>query len=273
MSAPAGYPILDGTTAVVPILGDPIAQVKSPDGVTRLLTARGANTVVVPLQVVPKDLDRLVGALGVTPSVTGLIVTVPHKLAAYPHCATASWRAHLLGSVNVLRRNSDGSWHGDQLDGLALVRAATSAGCELAGASVLQVGAGGAGSAIALALLEAGVAELAVGDTDHQRRDALVRALEKHFPGRVAASPPEPAGRDVVVNATPMGMRPEDPLPIPVDRLSSSTFVADVVTRPAVPLLIEHARRIGCRTQTGLDMFAAVGALIADFLVGDGRLG
>lgn len=273
MSVPLGYPVLDGTTAVVPILGDPIAQVRSPDGVTRLLTARGSNTVVVPLRVAPEDLDRLVGAVGRSASVTGLIVTVPHKFAAYAHCATATDRAHRLGSVNVLRRNPDRSWHGDQLDGLALVRAATDAGCELPGASVLQVGAGGAGSAIALALLEAGVAELALHDADHRRRDTLVRTLAENFPGRVVARPPDPVGRDVVVNATPMGMRPEDPLPLPVERLSPSTFVADVVTSPAVPPLIEHGRRIGCRTQTGLDMFAAVGVLLADFLVADGRLG
>lgn len=266
MSVPNGYPILDGSTTVVPILGDPVVQVKSPDGVTRLLSARGWNTVVVPMQVAPGDVDRLVDALALTPSVTGLIVTVPHKFAAYAHCATATDRAHLLGSVNVLRRNSDGSWHGDQLDGLALVRAATAAGCELTGASVLQVGAGGAGSAIALALLEAGVAELALHDADPGRRDALVDTLGARFRGRVVARPPDPAERDVVVNATPMGMRPEDPLPVPVDRLSRATFVGDVVTWPAVPPLIEHARGIGCRTQTGLDMFAAVGELIADFL-------
>ena len=268
-----GYPVLDGTTAVVPILGDPIAQVKSPDGVTRLLTARGANAVVVPMQVAAADFDRLVGALALTSSVRGLIVTVPHKFAAYRHCATATARAHLLGSVNVLRRTADGRWHGDQLDGLALVRAATDAGCELAGASVLQVGGGGAGSAIALALLEAGVVELALHDTDRGRRDALVRTLGERFPGRVVAGPPDPAGRDVVVNATPMGMRPEDPLPVLVDRLSPATFVGDVVTVPAVTPLIEYARRVGCRTGTGLDMFAAVGGLIAGFLADDDGLG
>jgi shikimate dehydrogenase len=271
VTRPGGYPVLDGTTAVVPLLGDPIVQVKSPDGVTRLLTARGGNTVVVPMQVTGQDLPPLVDALARTPSVTGLIVTVPHKFAAYAHCATATARAHLLGSVNVLRRNGDGSWHGDQLDGLALVRAATAAGCELTQASVLQVGAGGAGSAIALALLEAGVSELGLHDADPGRRDALVHTLGARFRGRVVARPPDPADRDVVVNATPLGMRPGDPLPVPIDRLSGSTFVGDVVTRPAVSPLIEHARRIGCRTQTGLDMFAAVGELLADFLCGADR--
>lgn len=262
----SGYPTLDGRTSVVPILGDPIAQVKSPDGVTRLLTARGGNTVVVPMHVTPPDFDRLVDAIGLSRSVSGAIVTVPHKFAAYAHCATATERAHVLGSVNVLRRNPDGSWHGDQLDGLAFVRAALAAGCEVRDAVALQVGAGGAGSAIALALLEAGAAELALHDTDPLRRDALVAKLSERFGGRVVAGSADPAGRSVVVNATPMGMRPGDRLPVAADRLTPAAFVGDVVTAPAVTPLIEAARRIGCRTVTGGGMFAAVGELIADFL-------
>lgn len=267
-----GYPLLSGETAVVPILGDPIAQVKSPDGVTRLLTARGTNAVVVPMHVSPPDLGRFIDAIGLAQSVSGLIVTVPHKFAAYPQCATATERAHLLGSVNVLRRNADGSWHGDQLDGLAFARAAVAAGARLDGATVLQVGAGGAGSAIALALLEAGVAELALHDADPTRRDALLEKLAGRFGGRVATGSADPSGRSVVVNATPMGMRPEDPLPVDADGLAPSMFVGDVVTKPEVTPLTEAARRAGCRTVTGTGMFAAVGELIADFLMRDGGL-
>jgi shikimate dehydrogenase len=268
-----GYPLLDGETTVVPILGDPIAQVKSPDGVTRLLTARGARTVVVPMHVAAPDLDRFVDAIGLARSVVGLIVTVPHKFAVYAHCATATDRAHLLGSVNVVRRNADGSWHGDQLDGLAFVRAARAAGCTLGGAAALQVGAGGAGSAIALALLEAGVARLTLHDVDARRRDELVARLRRRAGDRVVAGPPDPTGTTVVVNATPMGMRPEDPLPVAADLLAASMFVGDVVTRPAVSPLIEEARRRGCRTQTGGGMFAVVGELLVDFLLGDAGTG
>lgn len=261
-----GYPMLSGETTVVPILGDPIAQVKSPDGVTRALTARGANTVVVPVHVTAPDFDRFVDALTLAGNVSGLIVTVPHKFAAYAHCATATGRAHLLGSVNVLRRNADGTWHGDQLDGLGFLRAAVAAGARLDGSAALQVGAGGAGSAIALALLEAGVAELALHDVDTARRDALLAALAGRSGGRVVTGSIDPSGRSVVVNATPMGMRRDDPLPVAADRLASSAFVGDVVTMPAVTPRIAAARRAGCRTATGGDMFAVVGELLAGFL-------
>jgi shikimate dehydrogenase len=265
-----GYPTLSGETTVVPILGDPIAQVKAPDGVTRLLAARGANSVVVPMHVAPADLDRFVDGISLAHSVRGLIVTVPHKFSMYAHCATATDRAHFLGSVNVLRRNADGSWHGDQVDGLAFVRSAVAAGCVPEGAKALQVGAGGAGSAIALALLEAGVAELTLHDLDAQRRDGLVGRLRERFGDRVVVGSADPTGRTVVANATPMGMRPDDPLPLAVEALDPSMFVGDVITKPAVSPLVAAARGIGCTTATGGDMFAAVGELIVDVLLDGG---
>ena len=160
------YPALSGETLVVPIIGDPIAQVKSPDGITRLFAERGCDAVVVPLQVSSDDLDALIGGLSTSASVGGLIATVPHKFGLAGHCATLTDRARFLGSVNVARRNPDGTWHGDQVDGAAFVAAVHAAGGRPEGARALQVGAGGAGSAIALALVEAGVAELALHDAD-----------------------------------------------------------------------------------------------------------
>jgi shikimate dehydrogenase len=264
------YPTLSGETVVVPIVGDPIAQVKSPDGITRVFAARGRDAVVVPLQVAPADLDALVDGLSASASVGGLIATVPHKFALAARCATLTDRARFLGSVNVARRNPDGGWHGDQVDGEAFVAAVRAAGGVPEGARALQVGAGGAGSAIALALLEAGVAALALHDADAGRRAALVGRLRKRFGDRVTTGPADPAGFDLVAQATPMGMRADDPYPVEVAHLAPGTFVGDVVTRPAVPPLIEAARGLGCGTSTGGDMFAAVAGLIADFLLGNG---
>jgi shikimate dehydrogenase len=265
------YPTLSGETLVVPIIGDPIAQVKSPDGITRLFAARGGNAVVVPLQAAPADLDALVTGLTPSSSIGGLIATVPHKFGLAAHCATLTDRARFLGSVNVARRNPDGTWHGDQVDGEAFVAAVRTAGGVPEGARALQVGAGGAGSAIALALLEAGVADLALHDADTARRDALLGRLRDRFGGRVSAGSTDPSGFDLVANATPMGMREGDPYPVDVAGLKADTFVGDVVTKPAVPPLIEAARAAGCRTSTGSDMFATVAVLIADFLGQVGR--
>ena len=266
------YPTLSGETLVVPIVGDPIAQVKSPDGITRAFAARGRSAVVVPLQIAGAHLDALIAGLIPSGSIAGVIATVPHKFGLTPHCATLTDRAAFLGSVNVARRNPDGTLHGDQVDGAAYVAAVVANGGDPQGARVLQIGAGGAGTAIALALLEAGAADLALHDADPARRDALIARLRERFGDRVSVGSSDPAGFDLVAHATPMGMRPGDPLPIDLARLAPSTFVADVVTKPAVPPLIEAARALGCGTSTGSDMFAAVSELITDFLVAAGPL-
>lgn len=257
---------LSGATRLVPIVGDPIAQVKSPAGMSAAFAEAGRDTLVVPAHVAPPDLAAWMAGLAVTRNVDGLIVTVPHKFAAYGYCATASDRAHFLEAVNVLRRNPDGSWHGDMFDGLGYVTAAKAAGCVFDGAEVLLVGAGGAGTAIAQAVVAAGAARLVIHDTDPVRRDALVARLASTG-ARVAAGNDDPRGFQVVFNATPLGMKAGDPLPVDGAGLDGSMFVGCVVTEPKVPPLIAAARAAGCRTMTGADMFREVRDLMLAFLL------
>jgi shikimate dehydrogenase len=261
-------PVLDGysgATRVIFILGDPIAQVKAPFGLTREFERRGQDAIVVPLQLSPADVDA--GILAVSPgkNVDGLIATIPHKFALAARCATLSERARFLGVANVARRNADGSWHGDMLDGEGFAGPLSKAGCEINGRRALLVGAGGAGSAIALALLDRGVARLAVHDVDAARRDALIAKLESKFKERVVAGSADPGDAGIVVNATPLGMKPGDPLPVDVTRLAPSAFAGDVVTMPEMTAFLLTAREKGCRIQTGVGMFHGNLWLMADF--------
>lgn len=263
---------LSGATRVVAIFGDPIAQVKSPAGVTRALNDAGRNCVVIPVHVAAADLHAFMRGAAVARNFDGMIATVPHKFAAYSYCASASERAHLLGAVNVMRRNPDHTWHGDMQDGCGFVDGIRAAGCEPRGAHALLAGAGGAGSAIGLALLDAGVAQLAIHDDDAQRRDALRSRLETRFSGRTCDGSRDPAGFDLVVNATPCGMRTGDPLPVDVARITRDMFVADVITLPALTPLLAAAHQAGCKTQTGNGMFDAVARLMVGFLLEGGAL-
>ena len=104
---------LDGSTRVHFIVGDPIAQVKSPFGVTAAFEARGHNAVCVPAHVGTDELTVWLAGTTRSRNVDGIIVTVPHKFDVYQLCATASERARFLKAVNTLRRNTDGTWHGD----------------------------------------------------------------------------------------------------------------------------------------------------------------
>jgi shikimate dehydrogenase len=263
---------LNGATRVIAIIGDPIAQVKSPAGVTQALIERGCNAVVVPIHIATADLPGFVAGASLAKNIDGLIVTVPHKFDAHRHCASATERANFLGAVNVMRRNPDGGWHGDQVDGGGFVAGIRAAGCKPEGLRALMAGAGGAGSAIALELLEAGVAELAVHDGDAARRDALIGRLRQRHGAKVTSGSADPSGYGIVVNATPAGMRDGDPLPFDVSKLGRSAFVGDVITVPAVTPLIEGARRLGCKTQIGTGMFAAVCERMVEFLLADGPL-
>jgi shikimate dehydrogenase len=259
---------LSGETRVFAIVGDPIAQVKSPFAVTQALNALGRNCVVVPIHVTQSDFGDFVRGAGLAKNLDGLIATVPHKFAAYARCTSATDRAHFLRAVNVIRRNPDGTWHGDMFDGQGFVDAMRASGAEPRGKRALLVGAGGAGSAIALALIEAGLSELLVHDIDHARRDQLLARLKSKNGAIVDAGSTDPKGCALVVNATPIGMGLDDPFPLQIDHLTSDMFVGDVITEPAVTPLIQVARRLGCRTQTGAEMFDAQLRSIRDFLIG-----
>jgi shikimate dehydrogenase len=264
---------LSGATRVYFIVGDPIAQVRSPSGVTAALRAAGRDALVVPAHVAPVDLPAFFA--GVTPmrNVDGVIITVPHKFSAAEYCATLSEEAAFLGAVNTLRRSADGSWHGGMFDGTGFVAALVDAGCELRGKRALLVGAGGAGSAIGHALVQSGVGSLDVRDNDAERTASLIGRLNAlgHGEARSADATVEAHAYDVVVNASPLGMRADDPLPIDVSRLPATTFVGDVVTRPPLTPLIEEARARGCPTVTGTQMFGRVCDRMVTFLLDTGR--
>jgi shikimate dehydrogenase len=254
-----------GATRVIYIVGDPIAQVKSPHGVTEAMRARGADVIVVPAHVKPADLDAFFALAQRMPNVDGIIVTVPHKFDAARLCAHVTARARSIGAVNVVRRARDDLWEGDMCDGEGYVAGLRKAGCEPRGKRALLVGAGGAGSAIAHALVDAGVAALALHDADAARRDALAAKLRAYGPVVPAVGSTDPNGFDLAINATPSGMKEGDPLPLQVDRLAATTFVGDVVTMPPVPPLVVAARARGCGTMTGAGMFEAVSERLVQF--------
>ncbi len=259
--------LLSGTSRVHFIVGDPIAQVKSPAGVTQALHDRGHNAFVMPAHVAPADLAAWLAGVSLAKNVDGIIVTVPHKFACFDLCATTSERAAFLHTVNTLRRNPDGSWHGDMFDGLGFVSAMQDQGCAPAGKKALLVGAGGAGSAIAHALVMAGVGTLAICDPDATRCNALVQRLAGLQRCPVSSASANPSGYGIVLNASPVGMQVGDPLPLPADQLTSAMFVGCVITQPAVTPLIAAARALGCQTMTGAHMFGRVRDLMVDFLL------
>lgn len=261
-------PAPSGATRLYVIVGDPIAQVRSPAGVSAEFAARGHDGILVPAQVATADLSDFLSVASRLKNLDGIVVTIPHKFACYQACASATERAHFLRTVNLMRRRADGAWHGDMVDGLGFVGAARAKGIDPKGMRALLVGAGGAGSAIALALIEAGVSELAIHDSSVERRDALIRQLNRLGKARALAGTADPAGFDFVANATPAGMKDGDALPVDVTRLAPTAYCGCVITKPEISPFIAAARALGCVAATGTDMYHQHQGIMVDFLLG-----
>jgi shikimate dehydrogenase len=259
-----------GATRLIPVVGDPIAQVKSPFGMTEAFEARGRDLICVPMQVAASDFAAFYETMRRMKNVDGLIVTIPHKTTAAHLTPHLSGRAGFLETANTLRRRPDGAFEGDMFDGVGFVEAAKAKGAVLKGKRALLVGVGGAGKAIAHAVAEAGVASLTLHDLDQARAEELAARL-RSVGHSVTIGSNDPTGFDLVFNATPLGMKPTDAMPIQGGALRANMFVGDVVTKPEVPALIAHARGLGCHTSTGVDMFEKVRDLMVDYLLGAGR--
>ena len=249
---------IDGTTRIYAVIGDPVSAVRSPEWFNTLFDKSDLNAVLIPLLVQRDDLATAFAGLKTMRNLDGLVVTMPHKNAMCALLDELGPAARAVGAVNAVRRESDGRWKGDMFDGRGCVRGLREQGHEVTGCSVFLLGAGAAGSAVAFALAEAGVQQLVIDDVDSARCTRVAQTLKQAFPvidvhsGKLVGD----GTYDVVINATPLGMRPTDPLPFDPAGLSKSTLVVDVITKPEITPFLERARQTGHRTHSGRHMHA-----------------
>jgi shikimate dehydrogenase len=259
-------PIVDGATRLLGIVGDPVAQVRSPPLWSALFRYNKINAICVPFHVHPLDFPAFTDGFRRAGNILGLLVTIPHKLAAARHAELLTPRARKVGTANLLRPRADGGWEGDMLDGFGFVAALRSDGQQIEGRRALVVGAGGVGSAIAFALAEAGAASVAVADIDAARAEALSFRLLQLAGVKSCVSQAQGKGFDLIVNASPLGMRADDPLPVDLDGVTSAAIVADVVISAGLTPLLRAARARSCHVQVGSAMTDHQVAAMAAFL-------
>lgn len=246
---------ISGATRLYVVLGDPVTQVQSPGLMNPLFARLGLDAVLVPVHAAPEHFDRVFGGLRSVGNVDGIFVTVPHKAAARGLADRCSPMVEITGSANALRREADGGWYAENFDGVGFVAGLVRAGRDPRGLRVSLVGAGGAGSAIAAALLAAGAARLSLCDLDTAKLDGLRARLDTQWRGRTTGSAaPDLRDADLVVNATPLGLRPEDPLPLQPGLLRPGAVVADIIMRPRETRLLRAAAALGHRVHHGIHM-------------------
>jgi shikimate dehydrogenase len=257
---------ITGATRLYAIIGDPIAQVRSPETFTERFAAAGVDAVMLPIHVPIDRFDAIVPALVNIGNLDGLLVTVPFKARMVTFANRLGSTGRTVGAVNALRREDDGSWTGDMFDGLGFVRGVEAKGERVRGRRVALFGAGGAGSAVACALADAGVKSISVIDPEGAKARTLAERLRRSFPaGSFDAVDAMPRAVDMIVNASPVGMKPDDGLPADIGPLDPGTLVGDVVITPMPTAIIRHAMRFGCHWVDGRDMHAGQADAITAF--------
>lgn len=247
--------VINGSTDIIAHIGYPTHSFKSPMIYNPYFAQAGVNAVVVPMGCKPQDYPAFLRSVFTLTNIRGALITMPHKVTTVGLLDDVTPTVLVAGACNAVKRAEDGRLVGDMFDGAGFVRGVQRKGLQLAGARVLVVGAGGVGCAIAASLAATGIAAISLYDMQAVSAHSLAQRLQRHYPAiAVSTGSNDPAGFDLVVNATPMGMNDGDALPVDTSRLDAKTFVGEVVMMTEQTSFLKAAQARGCRTQVGTDM-------------------
>lgn len=247
--------MITGKTTLIAHVGWPTESFKASMIYNPWFEMKGIDAVVVPMGVEAKDYADLLKPLFRIRNLHGALITMPHKVTTAGLVDELTTTAKIAGSCNAILCRADGSMLGDMFDGAGFVRGLERKGRSIAGARALVIGSGGVGSAIAASLAAASPSAIGLFDASAEVAEALGERLRRHYPVlEVATGSNDPAGYDIVVNATPLGMRAGDPLPVDVARIAPGTFVGEVVMKEEFTPLLRAAQAKSCPVQVGTDM-------------------
>ena len=246
---------ISGRTRLIPMIGHRVAHVHTPSVINRVFAARGLDIVMVPFDVALVDTFEITDFLRQLSSWENLIgctVTHPYKQLAYDAVDEATPRSDRLRAVNTIRRDASGRLVGEMTDGGAMIEAILAKSLGVAGKSALVVGAGGgAGLAIIDALHDAGATRIGIMETNTKRRTNAIALINKLSAELIEA---QDHVFDIVINSTPLGIDPNDPLPISDHHFRAETVYCDAVASKDPTPFIKQAAEAGAITVTGADM-------------------
>ena len=247
--------LINGHTELIAHIGYPTHSFKAPMIYNPWFDKAGVNVTVVPVGCKPEDFPVFLKAVFRLSNIRGALITMPHKVTTIGLLDEVFPTAAIAGACNAVRLGPNGQLQGDMFDGEGFARGVLRKGLQLKGASALVVGSGGVGSAIAASLAAAGVARLGVYDVNAASAQGLGGRLKKHYPAlTVSTDSNDPAGYDLVVNGTPLGMNVGDAMPMDASRIASTTFVGEVVMKAETTAFLAAAKARGCKVQVGTDM-------------------
>ena len=254
-------PAINAVTRLCAVYGRPIAHSASPAMQNAAFAALGMNWRYLAFEVDPKHLRAAIAgakAMGFA----GLNLTVPHKLLAVDMMDALDESAKNWGAVNTIKFEA-GEAVGFNTDASAVVTALRDdLGVELCGASILLLGAGGAGRTTALKLASENVGELFLVNRTQSKAEEIAVEIKKKFPAVNVATVYPTDKVDLILNATSLGLKHGDASPLDESQFSlqQARAVYDMIYRPAETALLKAAQTAGCQTANGLGMLLHQGA-------------
>lgn len=247
--------MITGTTRLYAIIGDPVAHVRTPMAFNAFFAEHAIEAVCLPFHIGRDHLGAGWEGLRQLLNLDGFIVTAPHKAGAARLSDRLVDDGLHVGVANAVRREADGSFTGTLLDGRGFVAGLRKRGHEATGQSFYIAGAGGAGNALAFALAANGARAITIHNRTRSKAEDLVARLARAYPAcRVALGTEDASDHDVVVNATSLGLEPEDGLSFNLDAARPDALVAEVVMMPKTTQLLREAERRGHPVHHGTDM-------------------
>jgi shikimate dehydrogenase len=273
-SSPSLVPRVTGTTKIFGVIAHPSAHVRAPMVFNERFVAEKRDHLMIPIDAMPDSLVTVMDGLRAIENFGGLTITIPHKMPIAQMCDELGEAARVCGAVNAVRFGNDGRLYGDIFDGAGFVAGLALKGHDITGKRALMLGAGGAARAIAVALCQAGVGEIAIANRTREKAQNLVDAMEQalgykqaYVLDNMADAAEEVAGDiDVIINTTSLGLHAGDALPLALDNVRPDTLIADIIMVPARTDWLALAEDKGLQTHYGRHMLDCQLELIGRFI-------
>ena len=251
------------------VIGDPIAQSKSPDMHQAWYEEMGVDAAYIPVHVKPENLEQAVASFKLL-GASGWNVTIPHKQTIIPFLDELDELAKKMGAVNTVVRTVDGKLKGYNTDGPGFVRSLEEAvGTEHRNESLLLIGAGGAARGIAFALQQAGYRNITIANRTLANAQAIVREMGTGQAVTMAQAEEQLDTYKIFVQTTPAGMSTGNfDLPFSLEKFPEGAIAADIVYNPLMTPFLLAAEQKGAKIVNGLGMFVHQGAIAYEHWLG-----
>jgi len=264
--------MISGKTSVFGIFGYPVEHTFSPGMHNAAFAKIKRDACYVPFAVAPADLGRAVRAV-VALGICGLNITIPHKETIIPFLDDLTDDARMIGAVNTIEVNR-GKLIGHNTDGRGFLRSLREeTGFRPKGKTILMVGSGGAARAVGINLALSGVQTILLCDLDTVKAVKLSRDIQSKTQTRVKVVDPGELEKytqvaECIINATPLGLKSGDPLPIPRHLIRKDQLICDLVYNPLRTPLLKAARSAGATTLSGIGMLLYQGVIAFEIWTG-----